>query len=173
MKARVSLILAMSENGVIGVASSLPWHLPAELRHFRAITMGHPIIMGRHTHESIGRVLPGRRNIVVTRNPNYASGGVEVMHSLIEASERCADAEEIFVIGGAQLFTEALDHAERIYLTLVHTVVEGDAYFPTLPPEMWRETTRVPSAADTKNPLACEFIIYERTKSGALGTARQ
>lgn len=170
MKSRVSLILAMSENRVIGVANGLPWRLPAELRHFRAITMGHPIIMGRKTHESIGRVLPGRRNIVVTRNPNYVSDGVEVTHSLIEAIERSADAEEIFVIGGAQLFTEALDHAERIYLTLVRTVVEGDTYFQKLPPEVWREMTRVPSPADEKNPLACEFIVYER-KSGILGAA--
>jgi dihydrofolate reductase len=163
MKSRVSLILAMSENRVIGVANGLPWHLPAELRYFRAITMGHPIIMGRKTHESIGRVLPGRRNIVVTRNPNYASGGVEVTHSLIEAIKRCADADEIFVIGGAPLFTEAIAHAERIYLTLVHTVVEGDTYFQKLPPEVWREMTRVPSPADEKNPLAWEFIVYERT----------
>jgi dihydrofolate reductase len=171
MKSRVSLILAMSENRVIGVANGLPWHLPAELRHFRAVTMGHPIIMGRKTHESIGRVLPGRRNIVVTRDPNYASSGVEVTHSLVEAIERCAGADEIFIIGGAELFIEAVDLAERIYLTLVHTIVAGDTYFQKLSPEVWRETGRAHSPADEKNPLACEFIVYERTQSPVLDPA--
>jgi dihydrofolate reductase len=168
MKSRVSLILAMSENGVIGVANGLPWHLPAELRHFRAVTMGHPIIMGRKTHESIGRVLPGRRNIVVTRNRQYTSDGVEVTHSVTEAIERCSDTNEIFVIGGAELYSQTIDKADRIYLTLVHTRIEGgDTYFQAISPEIWRETERVASPADENNPLACEFIVYERVKQTA------
>jgi dihydrofolate reductase len=171
MKARVSLILAMSENRVIGVRNGLPWHLPAELRHFRSVTMGYPIIMGRKTHESIGRVLPGRRNIVVTRNPDYASNGAQVAHSLTEAIECCAEADEIFVIGGAELFSEALDLAERIYLTLVHTVVKGDTYFRELSPEVWREAGRLSSPADEQSPVACDFIVYERTRSRVRGPA--
>jgi len=168
MRPRVSLIVAMSENRVIGVANGLPWHLPAELRHFRALTMGHPIIMGRRTHESIGRVLPGRRNIVVTRNRQYASNGVEVTHSLTEAIERCSDTSEVFVIGGAELYNETIDKADRIYLTLVHTSIEGgDTYFPEVSSAAWRETERTPSPADENNPVACEFIVYERVKQAS------
>jgi dihydrofolate reductase len=168
MRPRVSLIVAMSENRVIGVANGLPWRLPAELRHFRAVTMGHPIIMGRKTHESIGRVLPGRRNIVVTRNRQYVSNGVEVAHSVVEAIERCSDSNEVFVVGGAELYNETIDRADRIYLTLVHTRVDGgDTYFPEISPEVWREMERVPSPADENNPLACEFIVYERVKQAS------
>lgn len=165
MRPRVSLILAMSENRVIGVANRLPWHLPAELKHFRAVTMGHPIIMGRKTHESIGRVLPGRRNIVVTRNRGYGHEGVEVAHSLAEAIARCSAADEVFVIGGAELYRQAIEFADSIYLTLVHTVVEGDTYFQEIMPDLWREVERVPSPADDRNSLACDFIVYERTRS--------
>ena len=158
----LSLIVAMAENRVIGVNNRLPWHLPADLKHFRALTMGHPILMGRKTFDSIGRVLPGRRNIVVTRNPAYKSDGVEIAHSLHEASRLCPDEREAFVIGGAHLYEAALPHAQRIYLTLVHTVVQGDVLFPALDESVWRIRETIAHAADEQNAHAYDFVVYER-----------
>ncbi|HVK55350.1 MAG TPA: dihydrofolate reductase [Burkholderiales bacterium] len=160
---KLSIVVAMAENGVIGVDNKLPWRLPADLKHFRAITMGHPVIMGRKTFESIGRALPGRRNIVVTRNSDYAAEGAEVVHSVDEALERCSGTNEAFLIGGAILYKEAISHCDRIYLTLVHVKVEGDAFFPLLDVNHWQEIERSPHLSDELNPHAYDFVIYERT----------
>lgn len=133
---RLHVIVAVADNGVIGQNQRLPWHLPADLKHFKQATMGHPLIMGRKTHESIGHPLPGRRNIVITRNRDYRSGfdTVEITHSLDEALELCrpwSDETTLpFVIGGEQLFREALPHCHTLHLTLIHKTFEGDAYFP-------------------------------------------
>ncbi|MES2354124.1 MAG: dihydrofolate reductase [Pseudomonadota bacterium] len=159
---RISLVVAMAENQVIGVKNQLPWRLPAELKQFRSLTMGHPIIMGRKTFDSIGRPLPGRRNIVVTRNLDYAKEGTEIVHSLEEALERCRDDEEVFVIGGADVYSKIIARANRIYLTLVHVTIDGDAFFPAMELHDWQEIKRVPRAADAENIYAYDFIVYDR-----------
>ena len=159
---RLSLIVAMAKNRVIGVDNQLPWHLPADLKHFRTLTMGHPIIMGRKTFDSIGRVLPGRRNIVVTRNRNYRFDAVEIVHSLDEALEICRDENEAFVIGGAHLYKDAMHRVNRIYATEVHAEVKGDVFFPAIDPSRWQETGRVAHRADSHNAYAWDFVIYDR-----------
>jgi len=159
---RLSLIVAMAKNRVIGVDNQLPWHLPADLKHFRTLTMGHPIIMGRKTFDSIGRVLPGRRNIVVTRNRNYRFDAVEIVHSLDEALEICRDENEAFVIGGAHLYEDAMHRVSRIYVTEVHAEVKGDVFFPAIDPSRWQETGRVAHHADPHNAYAWDFVIYDR-----------
>lgn len=159
---RLSLIVAMAENRAIGVDNRLPWHLPADLRHFRALTMGHPIIMGRKTFDSIGRVLPGRRNIVVTRNRDYSKESVEIAHSLDDALALCKGEREAFVIGGAHLYQEAINRVDRVYLTLVHTVVKGDVFFPSLDGAHWHEVERIGHRADATNGHDYDFFVYDR-----------
>lgn len=158
----LSLIVAASENGVIGRAGGMPWHLPADLGHFRRTTMGKPIIMGRRTFESIGRALPGRRNIVVSRRGAFARAGIEAAASLAGALALAGDAPEVMVTGGAALYRAALPGARRIYLTRVHANVEGDTYFPELAEDEWRELSRERRAPDEKNPCAVSFIVLER-----------
>lgn len=159
----LALIVAASENNVIGRAGGMPWHLPAELKHFKATTMGKPIVMGRRTHESIGRALPGRRNIVVTRNRDFSAPGIEPAASLNEALSLAADAPEIMITGGAQLYREALPRAVRIYLTRIHKCVEGDTFFPELRLEDWREISREDHQPDEKNACNFTFLTLERT----------
>lgn len=131
-KPKISLIAACSENRVIGNGGKIPWHLADDFRRFKACTMGHPIIMGRKTHESIGRPLPGRTNIVITRDRGREIFGCTVVSSLTEAIEKAReiDADEIFVIGGGQIYLEALPQADRLYLTLIHAIIDGDTFFP-------------------------------------------
>lgn len=162
----LSLIAAVSENGVIGRAGRMPWHLPADLAHFKRMTMGKPIVMGRHTFEAIGRPLPGRRNVVVSRRADFAAAGVDVAPDLAAALELGADAHEIMVIGGGELYRAALPLAQRIYLTRVHANVEGDTRFPALSAGEWRETAREERPADKKNPWALSFVTLERTGAG-------
>jgi dihydrofolate reductase len=129
----LSIIAAMTEERVIGREGKMPWHLPEDLKHFKEITMGHPVIMGRKTHESLGRLLPGRTSIIMTRDPHYRVEGARVVHDLEEAvseAEKAACGKEIFVIGGAEVFRMALPRAGRLYLTLIHRPFRGDAYFP-------------------------------------------
>lgn len=126
----LSVIVAVAENGVIGRDNTLPWHLPEDLKRFKALTMGHPIVMGRKTFESIGKPLPGRQNIVVSRNPAYAPAGVTVAGDLKSALAAAEASDEVFVIGGAALFEEALNRADRVYLTKIHRSYEGDVHFP-------------------------------------------
>lgn len=126
----INIIVAHSMNRVIGMDNKLPWHLPGELQYFKQITSGHTVIMGRKTYESIGKPLPNRRNIVITRNKEYAAEGVEIVHSLEEALKLSESAQERFIIGGAQIYEEALNIADRLYVTLVYGHFEGDAHFP-------------------------------------------
>jgi dihydrofolate reductase len=156
----------MDRDGAIGKDGALPWRLPADLRHFRRITMGKPIVMGRRTHESIGRVLPGRENIVLSRDPAYQAPGCTVLRDLDAALEHCrkGGAGEVMITGGADVFREALECARRIYLTEVRTTVNGaDTYFPKPDWDKWEEVERSDFAADGDNPYAYSFVILERS----------
>lgn len=159
---RVSLIVAMGAGRVIGRDNALPWHLPADLQHFRALTRGKPVIMGRKTHESIGRPLPKRRNIVVSRNPSYRAEGCEVVGSLREALALAPPCEEAMVIGGASLYTEALPLADRLYITEVHGSFEGDTFFPAIDPSKWTEIDHVQRPADDANACTMTFRTLDR-----------
>lgn len=158
---RISLIVAVAENGVIGQDGDLPWRIPADLKFFKDTTTGHPIVMGRKTHQSIGRALPGRRNIVVTRDPDFAGDDIVVVGDLDAALEAAGDADEVMVIGGAQIYELALQRADRIYLTEVHIAADGDVRFPELDRAVWRETARVDHRAEGKTP-AFSFVTLER-----------
>jgi dihydrofolate reductase len=160
-----SLIVAAAENGVIGRGNQLPWHLPADLAHFKRTTLGHPVIMGRRTWESIGKPLPGRRNVVVSRTPGFAAPGCEVARDLASAYELVGDQAEAFVIGGTQLYEAALPGADRVYLTRVLANVDGDARFPGLRPDAWRETLLGEQAPDERNAYAMRFYLLERQRA--------
>jgi dihydrofolate reductase len=162
----ISLIAAASENNVIGKDGTLPWHLPNDLKRFRSLTTGHPIIMGRRTFESIGHPLPQRHNIVVTHRRDLALPECEVVGSLEDAiaSAKRDKSEEIFIIGGGTLYKEALPFADRIHLTRVHATVDGDTFFPELPETEWREAEREPHEADDEHVYAYTFLTYERIR---------
>ena len=157
----ISLVVAVSDNGVIGVNNQLPWRLPGDLQRFKAITMGKPIVMGRKTFDSIGKPLPGRRNIVISRRVNLAIEGCIVVNSLQGAVDAVDRAEEIMVIGGADIYRQALPLAQRIYLTRVHAHIEGDASFPQLGPE-WREISCEDRASDERHAYTYSFLVLER-----------
>ncbi len=159
---KLSVIVARAENGVIGINNQLPWRLSNDLQYFKHVTMGKPIVMGRKTFESIGRPLPGRTNIVVTRNPEWKAENVIVVHSLQQALEASADADEVMLIGGAELYQQGLGLASTVYLTEVKASLEGDAYFPELSSE-WEEVSRNPQAADEKNQFEHDFVVYKRS----------
>jgi dihydrofolate reductase len=158
----ITIIAAMDRNRLIGEGNRLPWRLPADLRRFKALTMGKPIVMGRLTHESIGRALPGRRNIVLSRNPSFRAPGCEVAASLDDALELCADANELMIIGGAQLYAEALPRADRMHLTLLDASFRGDAWFPPYDRRQWRETSREDHDAGPDSPCPYSFVDLER-----------
>ena len=147
---------------MIGADGAIPWHLPEELKRFKSLTLGHPIIMGRKTWESIGRLLPGRTTVIVTRRRDYSVPGAKMAHSLDEAIAACGDDGEIFVIGGAELYAQALPRADRLYLTTVEAVVAGDTFMPSLDMAGWREvsTTSFPADARHRYPFRC--AVYER-----------
>ncbi len=159
----LSLILAVSENGFIGRDNRLPWHLPADLKHFRALTLGKPIIMGRRTYESLGRPLPERRNILLTRDPGYQAPGCVCVHSVEAALQAAEPAPEVMIIGGAEIYRQFLPRADRLYVTLVHREVEGDARFPPLAEGIWELRSRSDHPPDEKNPYAYSFLLLERT----------
>lgn len=159
---QLSLIVAMDENRLIGSGNRLPWHLPADLAYFKRTTMGKPIVMGRKTYESIGRPLPGRRNIVVSRNAGLGAAGVEVVAGIDAALDLCADADEVMLIGGASLYQQTLARAERLYLTLIHHAFEGDTWFPEFESGHWREENRRNFDADEDNPYAYSLIDLVR-----------
>ena len=163
---RLSLIAAMADNRVIGRDNKLPWRLSADLKHFKALTLGKPVLMGRRTFDSIGRPLPGRHNIVITRDPDYRAEGCSVVHSLEEALQAASDSDEIMVIGGAQLYEQLLARADRLYLTLVHAEVEGDARFPEFDSGEWQEASREDFHADDKNEFDYSFVVLDRVKEG-------
>lgn len=160
----ISLIVALAENHVIGANNRLLWRLPAELQYFKRTTIGKPIIMGRKTHESIGRALPGRRNIVISRQADFQAEGCDVVDSLDAALALVKDCEEVMIIGGAQIYQQALPLADRLYLTWVHHAFEGDTFFPAWSPEQWREISREQRAADEQNPYDLTFTVLERTE---------
>ena len=160
----ISLIVAVAEQGVIGQENALPWRLPGDLKRFKALTMGKPIIMGRKTFDSIGRPLPGRTNIVITRQSGLQLPGCVVVGSLSEALT-AVHADEYMVIGGAEIYRQVLPLAQRVYLTQVHANISGDAFFPALEPTQWHETYREDVPADEQNQYAHSFITLERVKS--------
>jgi dihydrofolate reductase len=161
-RARLSLIVAMARNRVIGQQGRLPWHLSADLKRFKTLTMGHHIIMGRNTWESIGRPLPGRVSVVVTRNEAYAAAGATVVHSLGEALALTRDDSEAFVIGGGEMYREALPLADRIYLTELDAQYPGDAFFPPLAAGEWHAVQREHHPQQGEQP-AWDFVVYERS----------
>ena len=158
----VSLVVARADNGVIGRDNALPWRLGADLRNFRRITMGHPIVMGRRTFESIGRPLPGRHNIVVSRNPSFRADGCTVVSDWEAARRLAGGVEELMVIGGASLYQAAWPQAQRIYLTEVHARVTGDVCFPRPDPASWRELRREFHRADARNEYDYSFVCLQR-----------
>ena len=158
----LSLIVAVGENNEIGKGGKMPWHLPADLKHFKALTLGKPVIMGRRTFEAIGKPLTERRNIVVSRNPAFRAPGCETAASLVDALVLAAGVREIMLIGGGELYREALPRAQRIYLTRVHARFDADTFFPVLDQGEWSETAREEHAADERNPFAYSLITLER-----------
>jgi dihydrofolate reductase len=159
---RICLIAALAANRVIGKNNALPWHLPADLKRFKALTMGHPVVMGRKTYESIGRPLPGRRNLVITRNLDYSAPGCEVVHSLDAAIAACRGAQEIFIIGGAELFRESLPRAHCLEFTEIRAEIEGDVTFPEFSISEWHETGREIHTEESGIPFRYDFARYER-----------
>jgi dihydrofolate reductase len=159
----LSIITAIAQNGVIGIENRLPWHLPADLKHFKALTLGKPIIMGRKTYQSIGKPLPGRRNIVVSRNPQFNVQGCEVVGSLDEALVLTSAEAEVMVIGGAQLIAQALPKATRLYLTFIHQDFVGDCFFPEWDRGQWEEISDVEHLPDNNNPYSFSFVTLQRT----------
>lgn len=159
----ISFIVAMDENRVIGKDNQLPWRLPEDLKFFKRVTMGHPIAMGRKTHESIGRVLPGRENIVITRQADYLSEGCTVFHSVEDfVKDSKNQSDEIFVIGGAEIFKETFSYTDRLYITLIHEEFAGDTFFPEYDLSKWKLVSSEKGIKDDKNPYDYEFLIYER-----------
>lgn len=158
----VSLIAAMAENRVIGRADALPWHLPRDMRHFKRLTVGHTVVMGRRTFETLPAPLSDRRNVVLTRDPAYRRSGVDVVHTLDAALAAAAGSDEVFVAGGAAIYRLALPVADRIHLTVVHATVPGDTDFPDFSMEEWRLVEDLRFAADARHAFACSFRRYER-----------
>lgn len=158
----ISLIVAASANNVIGAAGELPWHLSDDLKRFKALTMGKPIVMGRKTYESIGRALPGRQNIVITTQSDYEAAGCDVVASLGGAIAAVLDSNEIMVIGGGEIYQLFMPIAQRIYMTRVATDVEGDTFFPEIDAAVWRETACEEFAAGENNDHAFAVITYEK-----------
>ncbi len=158
----IQLVVAYADNRVIGRDNALPWRLPADLAHFKRTTLGNPIVMGRNTWESLGRPLPGRLNVVVSRNPSYEAPGATVCATLDAALAACAatGAEKTSIIGGEQIFRQALDLADRVIATEVHADIDGDTWFPPLNPGLWTELERLPQPEE--NGLAFDFVEYAR-----------
>ncbi len=161
-KPRVSVIAALARNRVIGIENRLPWRLPEDLAHFKALTLNHPILMGRKTFESLGRPLPGRTNVVITRNAQYRPDGCVVADSIPAAIALCRNADEVFFIGGAELYAQAIPLADRLYLTEVDIEAQGDAWFPDYDPGTFREVSRESHTGQKGDTLRFDFVVYER-----------
>lgn len=161
---KISLIVAMASNRVIGINGQMPWHLSADLKKFKQITMGHPILMGRKTYQSIGRPLPGRRNIVISRNPDYQVAGCEVFTDINAAIASCSGAEELFVIGGAGFYETMLPKADFLYLTEIHQDFSGDTYFPEINAQEWQEIERQDIENDDSVNFTYSFLKLQRTQ---------
>ena len=168
MSARISIIAAVARNGTIGLNGGMPWHISADLKYFKEITIGAPIIMGRKTYDSIGAALPGRANIVITRNPDYSLTDADVVNDLDSAiSSALAHAEingdpEVFVIGGSEIYVRTIERADRLYLTEILADYPGDAFFPDLEDEIWEESSRVSHLPESIGAPRFSFVIYDR-----------
>lgn len=159
---KYSIVVAMDQNQVIGSNNTLPWHLSSDLQHFKKITMGKPIVMGRKTHESIGRPLPGRENIILTRDENYQSEGCIVVNSIVSLDAFCQQHDELMITGGAEIYEMLLPKTQRIYLTEVKTTIDGDTYFPEFDLAHWEETEREDHRADEKNDFDYSFVVLDK-----------
>jgi len=160
----ISIIIAMGNDRVIGIKNALPWQLPADLEHFRQLTVGKPVIMGQKTFESIGKPLPGRTNIVLTLDENFNPPGCLVAHSIEEALSAAKDFPEVMICGGVSIYRQFLPLADRMYLTLIEGNFEGDAYFPEFDWNNWREVERIENQPDKENPYKYTFVTLERKK---------
>ena len=164
----ISIIAAVAENRAIGIHNRLPWHLPADLKYFRNKTLGHHVIMGRKNYQSIGKPLPQRTNIVITRDPGFDAPGCVVVNS-IDAALAAADGDpEVFIIGGAGIYAQSLPFADRLYLTLVHHSFEGDTYFPELEWAQWKEISKEFHEPDERNPYPYTFVVLDRSRRQAI-----
>ncbi len=166
---KIALVVAAARNRAIGLNNKMPWHLPEDLKYFKRVTMGKPVIMGRNTFESIGRPLPGRPNIVISRNADYKAEGITLVNSLDAALQAAAKllppgVDEVMVIGGAQIYAQALVMADRLYLTEVDAEPEADAFFPAIDRKEWREVARESHPACERNPYAYSFVVLERAR---------
>ena len=163
---KLSIIVAVSDNGVIGYQNDLPWRLSSDLKRFKSITMGHSILMGRKTFESLPKLLPGRKTVILTRQLNYKFEGATVVDSLEAAIDVCSDEPEAFVIGGAEIYHQALSLADRLYLTKVHAEIKGDTYFPPINWRQWKQLEVEQHETDERNQYPTTFSIYERIEAG-------
>lgn len=159
----ISAIVAASKNGVIGKNGELPWKLPDEMAYFKSLTMGHPVIMGRVTHESIGRALPGRRNIIISSRPNYKAEGCEVVHSVEEALAAAQDNDEVFIIGGSQIYQQSMPKLDRLYLTRIDAEIDGDKFFK-FDESDWRNVSSRHHESDAKHSYAFDMQVWERNQ---------
>lgn len=161
---QISLVAAMANNRVIGKDNQMPWHLPADLKHFKSVTMAKPIVMGRNTYESIGRPLPGRQNVVISRNPNYRADGCDVVHSIEQAMTLLSNSDEIMIIGGGLLYSQVIGLADKLYLTFIDLDVDGDTQFPEFEHLTLREISRKAHLSDENNAHNYQFVDYEIEK---------
>ncbi len=161
---KIAFIVAMANNRVIGLKNQMPWHLAADLKKFQQITTGHTILMGRKTHESIGRALPKRRNIIVSRNANYAANNCEVFHDLETALASCSAEKTVFVIGGATLYAKLLNRVDILYITEIKQDFNGDTYFPAIDPSQWQEISREDITNDNNVDFSYSFLTFTRIK---------
>jgi dihydrofolate reductase len=161
---RIAIVVIVTENGVIGRDNAMPWHLPDDLKRFKQVTMGKPIVMGRKTFESIGKALPGRHNIVVTRNKDFAALGCTVVTSVDEAMTAAGTVDEVCMVGGGDLFRQVLPQTDVVYLTRIHASIDGHTYFPSLPESEWRETFREEHGVDARHAYPFTFLTLERKK---------
>lgn len=160
----ISIIVAVAANGVIGSGNRMPWHIPEDLKRFKAITTGHPVVMGRKTFESLGRPLPNRTNVVITRNRDYRAEGATVVGSLYEALALFGQDEEIFIIGGGEIYKQAMEIAEKLYITRIRHEFDGDTYFPDIDGDKWSATYCETHQRGEKFPHPFEFVDYRRNK---------
>lgn len=163
----LSILVAVARNGVIGANNTLPWRCPEDLKRFKTLTMGHTLIMGRKTFESIGRPLPGRTTVVVTRNRELELEGCTVVHSLEDAIAACAGNQEVFIVGGAELYAQALPLVDTLHVTEIGEDIAGDAFFPALDRGTWREVSRETHHQDAPQPLDYAFVTYRRARPGS------
>lgn len=159
---RLSIIVAVARNGVIGKNNTLPWHLPADMAFFKKTTTGHTIVMGRKNYQDIGRPLPNRRNIVLSTNPDFDAPGCEVVNSFNEMIARTCDDQEVYIIGGAALYTAALAIADKLLITKIDADIEGDVFFPEINWQEWKEISNVHHEADEKNNYSFNIVEYEK-----------